>query len=198
MERSAEGGLPRVLPSLSVPRFVGRAVELHRLTDALARPSAMVFVEGEAGIGKSRLVQEALGEPGVAARRPLAALCPPFREALTLGPVVDAARDARPDVGQLTLTPPAGVLRPLFPQWGQDLPTAPEVLQTSALPGTGSSAPDHARDAGRDQERRAARITPASPNPFEMGGTPGWQTVSIGHPGTPGRPMQCRDVETVS
>ncbi|MFE2424055.1 helix-turn-helix transcriptional regulator [Streptomyces hokutonensis] len=128
MERSAEGGLPRVLPSLSVPRFVGRAVELHRLTDALARPPAVVLVEGEAGIGKSRLVQEALDEPGVAARRPLAAMCPPFREALTLGPVVDAARDARPDVAELVLTSLAGVLRPLFPEWGQDLPPSPEAL----------------------------------------------------------------------
>ncbi|MGY1498707.1 helix-turn-helix transcriptional regulator [Streptomyces sp. QTS52] len=128
MERSAEGGLPRVLPSLSAPRFVGRAAELHRLTDALARPPAAVLVEGEAGIGKSRLVQEALDLPGVAARRPLAAMCPPFREALTLGPVVDAARDAQPDVAELVLTPLAGVLRPLFPEWGQDLPPAPEAL----------------------------------------------------------------------
>ncbi|MFD4558008.1 helix-turn-helix transcriptional regulator [Streptomyces sp. NPDC058469] len=128
MERSAEDGLPRVLPGVSAPRFVGRAAELHRLTDALARPSAAVLVEGEAGIGKSRLVQEALDEPGIAARRPLAAMCPPFREALTLGPVVDAARDARPDVAELALTPLAGVLRPLFPEWTQDLPPAPETL----------------------------------------------------------------------
>ncbi|MEV6507735.1 AAA family ATPase [Streptomyces sp. NPDC051642] len=128
MERSAEDGLPRALPGVSAPRFVGRAAELRRLTDALARPPAAVLVEGEAGIGKSRLVQEALDEPGIAARRPLAAMCPPFREALTLGPVVDAARDARPDVAELALTPLAGVLRPLFPEWTRDLPPAPETL----------------------------------------------------------------------
>ncbi|WP_405945479.1 AAA family ATPase [Streptomyces prunicolor] len=128
MERSAEDGLPRALPGVSAPRFVGRAAELRRLTDALARPPAAVLVEGEAGIGKSRLVQEALDEPGIAARRPLAAMCPPFREALTLGPIVDAARDARPDVAELALTPLAGVLRPLFPEWTQDLPPAPETL----------------------------------------------------------------------
>lgn len=128
MERSVEDGLPRVLPSVSAPRFVGRAAELHRLTDALARPPAAVLIEGEAGIGKSRLVQEVLDEPGIAARRPLAAICPPFREALTLGPVVDAARDARLDVAELALTSLAGVLRPLFPEWGQHLPPAPEAL----------------------------------------------------------------------
>ncbi|WOX15281.1 helix-turn-helix transcriptional regulator [Streptomyces sp. N50] len=128
MERSGEERLPFVPPGLSAPRFVGRAAELHRLTDALARPPAAVLVEGEAGIGKSRLVQEALEEPGIAARRPLSALCPPFREALTLGPVVDAAREARPDVAELALTPLAGVLRPLFPEWTQDLPPSPETL----------------------------------------------------------------------
>ncbi|MBK3579468.1 AAA family ATPase [Streptomyces sp. MBT65] len=128
MERSADGGPLRVLPGVSAPRFVGRAVELHRLRAALVRSPAVVLVEGEAGIGKSRLVQEALDEPGVAARRPLAAVCPPFREALTLGPIVDAAREARPDIGELTLTSLAGVLRPLFPEWGQDLPPAPEAL----------------------------------------------------------------------
>ncbi|MFG2375286.1 helix-turn-helix transcriptional regulator [Streptomyces sp. NPDC048504] len=128
MERSAEDGLPRALPGVSAPRFVGRAAELRRLTDALARPPAAVLVEGEAGIGKSRLVQEVLDEPGTAALRPLAGLCPPFREALTLGPIVDAARDARPDVAELALTPLAGVLRPLFPEWTQDLPPAPETL----------------------------------------------------------------------
>ncbi|MFJ5304399.1 helix-turn-helix transcriptional regulator [Streptomyces sp. NPDC088350] len=128
MERFAKDGRSPVLPSLSAPRFVGRAAELHRLTDALAQPPAVVLVEGEAGIGKSRLVQEALDEPGIAARRVLAAMCPPFREALTLGPVVDAAREAGPDVAELALTALAGVLRPLFPEWGHDLPPAPEAL----------------------------------------------------------------------
>ncbi|GGK94079.1 helix-turn-helix transcriptional regulator [Sphaerisporangium melleum] len=44
------------------PRFVGRAAELARLTEALdrvrARSAAVVFVGGEAGVGKSRLIRE--------------------------------------------------------------------------------------------------------------------------------------------
>ncbi|WP_406096719.1 AAA family ATPase [Kitasatospora purpeofusca] len=39
---------------------MGRVGELARLTDALARPPAVLLVEGEAGSGKSRLVAEAV------------------------------------------------------------------------------------------------------------------------------------------
>lgn len=131
MERSAQDCGPGALPGspgLSAPRMVGRTDELRRLTEVLTRPSALVLIEGEAGIGKSRLVQEALNQPEIVARDPLVAICPPFRQALTLGPIVDAAREARPGVAGLTLTPLAGVLRPLFPEWARDLPPAPETL----------------------------------------------------------------------
>jgi MoxR-like ATPase len=52
----------RVLSStdVGVPRFVGRDDELRRVAGALRRSPAVVLVEGEAGIGKSRLVREAL------------------------------------------------------------------------------------------------------------------------------------------
>jgi DNA-binding CsgD family transcriptional regulator len=110
------------------PRFVGREVELGWLIDALNRPPAVVLVEGEAGIGKSRLVREAVETVSVSGRRPLTAVCPPFREPLTLGPIVDAARQARADVSGLGLTALAGTLRPLFPEWADGLPSAPEPL----------------------------------------------------------------------
>ena len=51
-----------------VPRFVGRDRELQRAADALRRFPAVVLVQGEASIGKSRLVREALA--AVAARCP--------------------------------------------------------------------------------------------------------------------------------
>jgi DNA-binding CsgD family transcriptional regulator len=116
---------------VGVPRFVGRDAELRRVLDALGRSPALVLVEGEAGIGKSRLVREALAAIASGGPRSLVAVCPPFREALTLGPIVDAARQAVPggvDVADLALSALAGTLRPLFPEWADGLPPAPEPL----------------------------------------------------------------------
>lgn len=131
MDQRAARGEGRDTSFLPGPRFVGRERELARVTRALAEPSALILVEGEAGMGKSRLVREALrasrhhAAPG---RDPLIAVCPPFREPLTLGPIVDAARQRRPDVAGLGLSPLAGSLRPLLPEWVSTLPPAPEPL----------------------------------------------------------------------
>ena len=116
---------------MGVPRFVGRDDELRCVADALGRSPAVVLVEGEAGIGKSRLVREALAVAGAGGSRWLIAVCPPFREGLTLGPIVDAARQAVPSgvtVREFGLSPLAGALRPLFPEWADCLPAAPEPL----------------------------------------------------------------------
>jgi MoxR-like ATPase len=65
---SVEGSRLRSSAEVIVPRFVGRDDELRRAADALGRFPALVLVEGEAGIGKSRLVREALAVAGAAAR----------------------------------------------------------------------------------------------------------------------------------
>ena len=96
---------------------------------ALAAPPALVLVEGEAGIGKSRLVAEFLRSPAVTGRSALLAACPPFRQPLTLSPFVDAIRQATDDVTGLHLNALAGALRPLFPEFASDLPPAPEPLE---------------------------------------------------------------------
>ncbi|MFJ2397247.1 ATP-binding protein [Streptomyces sp. NPDC087843] len=118
----------RDLPSLNSPRFVGRDDELRELLGALAHPPAVVLVEGEAGIGKSRLIREMLDRPEVLRRRALMAACPPFLNALTLAPVVDAVQQGVTGLEGLELSPLAGTLRPLFPEWTTELPPAPEVL----------------------------------------------------------------------
>jgi DNA-binding CsgD family transcriptional regulator/tetratricopeptide (TPR) repeat protein len=119
----ASGGLSLMVRS---PGFVGRKRELAVLAEALAAPPSMVLVEGEAGIGKSRLVGEFLArEPK---QRPLVTACPPFRQPYTLGPVVDGVRRAAGQVAGLPLSGLAGALRPLFPEWAADLPPAPEPL----------------------------------------------------------------------
>ncbi|WP_040028649.1 AAA family ATPase, partial [Streptomyces sp. 150FB] len=118
---------PHDAPPVRGPRLVGRAAELGRTVRALtAAAPATVLIEGEAGIGKTRLLQEALKDPALTGV--LVAGCPPFREALTLAPVVDAVRQARAQVDDLRLTALAGALRPLFPEWAHALPPSPEPL----------------------------------------------------------------------
>ncbi|WP_395292564.1 ATP-binding protein [Kitasatospora hibisci] len=106
--------------------FVGRQPELARLTGAMLRPPAVVLVEGEAGLGKSRLVAEAAAAAAAAGRRVLTGFCHPLREPLAFGPVVDALRAVGP------LLPPsegipasAGALRPLLPDLADRLPPHP-------------------------------------------------------------------------
>lgn len=123
MSVTAERANP--VPWLSAPRFIGRAHELELLTRALADRPAAVLVEGEAGVGKSRLIREYLKTTG---RRTLVATCPPYREPSTLAPIVNVLQHSRDTIAGLPLTGLAGALRPLFPEWAADLPPAPEPL----------------------------------------------------------------------
>ncbi|HEX6683533.1 MAG TPA: AAA family ATPase [Candidatus Limnocylindrales bacterium] len=116
------------LPLLSAPAFVGREHELAVLSDALTRPPFVVLLEGEAGIGKSRLLREFLESAHSQGCRSLMGVCPPLREPYTLGPVVDAVRGAADRLSGPRLSGLAGALRPLFPEWDSDLPPAPEPL----------------------------------------------------------------------
>jgi DNA-binding CsgD family transcriptional regulator len=115
--------------AVSAPRFTGRERELAGLTGGLAVPGAVVLVEGELGIGKSRLVSEYLTTKAGRAARPVIACCPPFRQPQTLGPVADALRPAAGDIAGLGLSGLAGALRPLFPEWANVLPAAPEPAE---------------------------------------------------------------------
>jgi DNA-binding CsgD family transcriptional regulator len=116
-------------PVVLVPEFVGRGDELAALTRALAGGSAVVLIEGEAGIGKSRLLAEYLATTD---ERILVADCPPFRQPQTLGPVTDAIREAADTVRGLPLSALAGCLRPMFPEWATELPGAPEPAEDAS------------------------------------------------------------------
>ncbi|MGC4942053.1 helix-turn-helix transcriptional regulator [Kribbella sp. DT2] len=115
-------------PAVTTPAFVGRERDVAALSAALAEAPALVLVEGEAGIGKSRLLQEWLAQAPGRRHRALLSMCPPLRESLTLGPIVDAFLGTQHRVADLGLTDLAGALRPLFPEWSADLPPAPEPL----------------------------------------------------------------------
>jgi hypothetical protein len=88
------------------------------------------MIEGEAGIGKSRLLREALEQAGEHAPV-LVAVCPPLSEPFPLGLVVDGLRRIRPHGGRLKLSPLGGALRPLLPEWSEELPPALEPLSDS-------------------------------------------------------------------
>ena len=62
--------------------FTGRARELAALIQALADRPAVVLIEGEAGIGKTRLIQELVSSLDRRQHRVTVAACPPFRQPL--------------------------------------------------------------------------------------------------------------------
>ncbi|MCX5208796.1 AAA family ATPase [Kitasatospora sp. NBC_00240] len=103
--------------------FVGRGGELRALTATLREGPAVVFVEGEAGLGKSRLLREAaarLKDEGLVVLR---GWCHPLREPLPFGPVVDALRDAHALFGPGThLSPATAALHPYLPELAGRLP----------------------------------------------------------------------------
>ncbi|MFE7707821.1 AAA family ATPase [Streptomyces sp. NPDC057486] len=112
-----------------MPRFVGRDREVAVLGEAFGQAPAVVLIDGEAGIGKTRLLREFLVSPGERGRRVLVGTCPDLRVPYTLGAVVDAVRDGVGSVSGLGLSGLCGALRPLFPEWAADLPPAPEPLE---------------------------------------------------------------------
>lgn len=85
----------------------------------------MVLIEGEAGIGKSRLLDTYLTSPSGRANRVLTAYCPAHRTPQTFAPLVTALGRAGLDVGELGLSPLVGALHPLLPEWADRLPPAP-------------------------------------------------------------------------
>ncbi|MFE2729154.1 ATP-binding protein [Kitasatospora sp. NPDC059327] len=110
--------------------FAGREGELRELLAAVseARP-AVVLVEGEAGIGKSRLVAEAASVLGERGLRVLVGGCHPLREPLAYGPVIDALRLVGPwlpPVERLGVS--AGALASLLPDLAGALPDPPPAL----------------------------------------------------------------------
>ncbi|MFB8174192.1 AAA family ATPase [Kitasatospora purpeofusca] len=108
------------------PAMVGRGQELRLLLGALRHPPSVVLVEGDAGVGKSRLILEARRTLEAEGAHVLTGLCHPLREPMPYGPVVDALREAAP-----LLSPDGGVvaaaapLAPLLPELARWLPAPP-------------------------------------------------------------------------
>ncbi|MFN2593093.1 MAG: AAA family ATPase, partial [Candidatus Dormibacteria bacterium] len=84
----------RRLGSMSSPDLVGRDDELARLFAVAMRRPGFAVVEGEAGVGKSRLVGELLARPELRGLQRLIGFCHPLRDPFPLGPIVEALRSA--------------------------------------------------------------------------------------------------------
>ncbi len=103
--RSADGGMLGIMQvRITCPVFVGRTAELERLTDALARASAgepaALFIGGEAGVGKSRLVEEFARRATDSGARVLTGGCVELgAEGLPFAPVTAALRAALRELG---------------------------------------------------------------------------------------------------
>lgn len=122
-----------------ISRSGRRIPELAAIRRALQTPPALALVEGEPGVGKTRLMRE-LCEDTADGDRPLrylAVACPPFRVPLTLSPLIDAIHEMVTDpatVSDLGLSPLAGALRPLLGEWSEALPAPLEAEFAGRVP----------------------------------------------------------------
>ena len=117
------------LGRLTSPVLVGRERELGLLVQAAIHPPAVAVVEGEAGVGKTRLVRELLAQPELLDRRTLIGYCQPLREPFPFGAVIEALRGAQDVPPTHRLDAVAGALRPLLPELSEQLPPALEPLR---------------------------------------------------------------------
>ena len=141
----------RVMEGVRGQAFIGRTAELERLVAGHARAAAggsgVVIVAGEAGIGKSRLVDAFCHSPEVAGSRVLSGGClPPDTGSLPYGPFVEAFRDLLRDVdpGALPalLGPNRRELARLIPEVrGRNLTTDATVADAPGAP-DGDAADD--------------------------------------------------------
>lgn len=102
------------------------------MLDAIERPPSLLLLEGEAGIGKSKLVDEILNDRRARDLQHLVGHAYSLREPFPLGPIIEAVRSsARPMRGEAP-APIAGAVRSLLPELADMLPAQPDPLPDRA------------------------------------------------------------------
>ncbi|MGJ7908625.1 helix-turn-helix transcriptional regulator [Actinopolyspora sp. H202] len=122
---------PFTVTNRTPPVLVGRAEELETVTELVLSPPAVLLLEGEAGVGKTRLIRESLERPAIG-RTVLDGACQPLQDPFPYGPVIDALRTLDPLPAPERLNPVTGALRGLLPELGEFLPPPPEPLGDTA------------------------------------------------------------------
>ena len=118
---------PNIARSWVSPVLVGRDEELSLVRSAVSYPPSLVIIEGEAGIGKSRMVREVIASVP-ADIRVLVGHCEHLQEPFPLGPLVDAFSHHADQISPTGLSPVAGALVPLVPEIAERLPPPPPEL----------------------------------------------------------------------
>lgn len=85
-------------------------------------------MEGDAGIGKTRLVAEVLTDSALCGRRMLIGQCHRLRDPFPLGPLIEAFSTMSADPFTASLSPVVGALCPFLPELADRLPPTPEPL----------------------------------------------------------------------
>ncbi|MCS0636673.1 AAA family ATPase [Streptomyces sp. LP05-1] len=117
----------RIVAGTGSPVLVGRAAELDALVSAAQSPPAVLLLEGEAGVGKTRLIEEFLARPELAGHRVLAGRCQASREPFPYGVVVEALLSAENRLpAAVRHSPLFGVLGRHLPELVPQLPPPPE------------------------------------------------------------------------
>ncbi|WP_055527468.1 AAA family ATPase [Streptomyces alboniger] len=107
--------------------LIGRAAQLATLSRTAAQPPSIIVITGEAGIGKTRLVQELLRDPALKDLPHLIGQCSEMAETPVLGPVI-AALNCLPASALREVPALAGALRLLLPGLAGFLPPALPVF----------------------------------------------------------------------
>lgn len=113
---------------LSSATLVGRDRELADVVAGLATAPAVAVIEGDPGIGKTRLIDELRRHPAYAGRRFAVGRCRSIGEPFPLGPVVESLRRHGEALQTAALSPVAGAVRPLLPELSAVLPPLPPAL----------------------------------------------------------------------